>query len=358
MTIRTAFFHAGSLALFTAALAGAAPRAQTDTPAEKQYKNIKVFTGSPAKEILPAMNAMTAALGVKCTFCHAQDDKGQWQFEKDTEKKDTAREMVTMMRKINSDNFQGNMTVTCATCHQGHSSPNRFAPLGQPPASERPTATTGSAIPTADSLVDKYMQAIGGPVAVAKIQTLDMKADAQFDTTPAKVEIISKAPGKVLNTMMFGPATYVRGYDGAVAWGKDAGNPAVADESASEIAFYSPYSYLSPRSFYTSFQRVRKDTLDGKDVYVVGAQSKFDNLRQRLYFDVNTGLLVRVWTATNTLVGAVPGTEDYSDYRDVNGVKIPFKVVDTTGEGVNTFTFTTVTPNADVPDSKFARPKG
>ena len=355
MKIRTALIHAGSLAVFTVAVAGAAPRAQTDTPAEKQFKNIKVFTGSPAKDILPAMNAITAALGVKCTYCHVQDDKHQWQFEKDTEHKDTARDMVTMMRKINADNFQGNMEVTCATCHQGHPSPNRFAPLGQPAVSEQPRAA-GSTMPTADSLVDKYTEAIGGAAAVGKIQTLDMKADAQFDTTPAKVEIVSKAPGKVFNSMMFGPATYIRAYDGSVAWGKDAGE-AVNDQEASEIAFDSPYSYLRPKDFYKSFRGVRKDTLDGKDVYVVGAQSQFDNLRQRLYFDANTGLLVRVWTATNTLVGAVPGTEDYSDYRDVNGVKIPFKVVDTTGEGVNTFTFTSVTANTDIPDSKFARPK-
>jgi hypothetical protein len=356
MKIRTALIHAGSLALFTAAVAGAAPRAQTDTPAEKQFKNIKVFNGSPAKDILPAMNAITAALGVKCTYCHTQDEKGQWQFEKDTEHKDTAREMVTMMRKINADNFQGNMEVTCATCHQGHSSPNRFAPIGQPAAPERPRAAPGATMPSADSLIDKYTAAIGGAAAVGKIQTLSMKADAQFDTTPAKVEIVAKAPGKVLDTMLFGPATYVRGYDGTVAWGKDAGG-AAEDQPASEIAFDSPFSYLHLKDFYKSFGRVRKDTLDGKDVYVVAAQSNFDNLRQRLYFDANTGLLLRVWTATDTLVGAVPGTEDYSDFRDVNGVKIPFKVADTTGEGVNTFTFTSVTANTDIPDSQFARPK-
>jgi outer membrane lipoprotein-sorting protein len=355
MKIRTAFLHAGSLALFSVAVAAAIPRAQTPTPAEKQYKNIQVFKGSPASEILPSMNAITAALGVKCSFCHSHNDKGQWEFEKDTEAKDTARKMVIMMRKINDDNFDGRMQVTCATCHQGHAEPNRFAPLGQSAAPERAPAAEASNLPSADSVLDKYVQAIGGSAAVGKIRTLHMKADAQFDTTPAKIEIFAKAPSKLMNVMTFGPATYVRAFDGTVAWGRDAGGP-VEDQSVSEVAANSPFAYIAPKDYFKGFRGVRKDTLDGKDVLVLNAQSPVNGIRQRLYFDASTGLLLRTWTATDTLVGAVPGTEDYSDYRDVDGVKIPFKVVDVNGEGTNTFTMSEIKANEDVPDSKFEKP--
>ena len=81
-------------------------------PAEKQFKNIKVFKGIPADQIIPAMQFITASLGVECEFCHVRTEHG-FAFEKDEKKpKEVARKMIEMAGAINKDNFEGKREVT------------------------------------------------------------------------------------------------------------------------------------------------------------------------------------------------------------------------------------------------------
>ena len=74
-----------------------------------------------------------------------------------------------------------------------------------------------------------------------------------------------------------------------------------------------------------------------------------------LYFD-ESGLLVRVVRWNKTAVGTVPTQIDYSDYREVAGVKLPFRIVMTWTDGQNTFTLKEVRPNVAIDAAKFSRP--
>src|ERR1017187_2639497 len=100
------------------AQSGGAPQT-TNAPgpkkAEEQFKNIQVLKGVPADQLIPAMQFITASLGVECEFFHLQGS-----FEKDDKKpKQTARKMMEMMFAINKDNFEGHREVTCYSCHRG-----------------------------------------------------------------------------------------------------------------------------------------------------------------------------------------------------------------------------------------------
>src|SRR6202790_220828 len=87
--------------------------------AEEQFKDIQVFKGIPAEQLIPAMQFITASLGVECEFCHVQGA-----FEKNDKKpKQTARKMMEMMFAINKDNFEGHREVTCNSCHRGSAHP-------------------------------------------------------------------------------------------------------------------------------------------------------------------------------------------------------------------------------------------
>src|SRR5215475_13098078 len=71
--------------------------------AEQVYKNITELKGTPADQLGPAMQFISASLGVNCEFCHVQgkfeaDDKGA---------KKTAREMIAMQNMINKNSFRG-----------------------------------------------------------------------------------------------------------------------------------------------------------------------------------------------------------------------------------------------------------
>jgi len=109
------------------ACAGFTVDAQTAAakPAEEVYKNIVQLKGTPADQLMPAMQFISSSLGVQCDFCHVQgkmeaDDKGP---------KRTAREMMVMQAAINKESFRGQLQVTCFTCHRGAQRPVNSPPV-------------------------------------------------------------------------------------------------------------------------------------------------------------------------------------------------------------------------------------
>jgi len=96
-------------------------------PAEQKFKNIQVLKGIPSEQLVPAMQFITASLGVECAFCHVENH-----FDQDDKKpKQIARKMMQMMMSINQNNFEGQREVTCNTCHRG-----ARIPVGIPSISE------------------------------------------------------------------------------------------------------------------------------------------------------------------------------------------------------------------------------
>jgi hypothetical protein len=78
--------------------------------------------------------------------------------------------------------------------------------------------------------------------------------------------------------------------------------------------------------------------------------------RVKLYFDSKTGLLARQLRYTNTMVGTIPIQIDYSDYRDVAGVKMPFHWVVTWTGGQSTMQLNEVQANIAIDAARFAKP--
>jgi hypothetical protein len=76
----------------------------------------------------------------------------------------------------------------------------------------------------------------------------------------------------------------------------------------------------------------------------------------RLYFDQNTGLLLRMVRYADTPVGRNPTQIDYADYRDAGGVKIPYRWTLARPGGRFTIQIEDVQSNAPIDDSKFSMP--
>jgi hypothetical protein len=97
------------------------------------------------------------------------------------------------------------------------------------------------------------------------------------------------------------------------------------------------------------------DSINGKEVQVVQGRGP-RNLLATLYFDKQTGLLVRLLRFGRSPIGRVPTQVDYADYRDVNGIKFPFKYKFSWLDGRDSFTLTKVETNVPVDESKFGKP--
>ncbi len=94
-----------------------------------------------------------------------------------------------------------------------------------------------------------------------------------------------------------------------------------------------------------------------RDVYVVQGSGNPQGMVATFYFDKENGLLLRMVRYAKSAMGRVPTQIDWSDYRQVaGGVKMPYKFVFGWVSGREGYTLTEVTPNAPVPESRFARP--
>ena len=98
-----------------------------------------------------------------------------------------------------------------------------------------------------------------------------------------------------------------------------------------------------------------REHVGDRDVYIIAATR--GKTTERLYFDVGTGLLVRRYAEYTTPLGSIPFSVEYGDYRDVDGVKVPYTVKWSTLRESWTDTVTQLRQNVAIPDSVFARPK-
>jgi hypothetical protein len=298
------------------------PQVQT---AGQKFKNIKVLNDMPAGQLGKVMNMFSASLGVNCNFCHVSEAE----FDKDGKKeKETARKMVQMTMSLNKDFFNGRTEVSCNTCHQGHEHPQTaFTLPSPPPLPERPAE--GKDKPTVDAILDNYVKALGGKAALDKIKTRVIKAqriEADGKTTETE-EVYQKAPSKSLMTTAYGKYIVTEGYDGASAWKLGDGKEISlysdeAEQIKREAELFSPADL---KASYKQLTYANTDRIGTHEVYVVRAVTA-SGQRERLYFDMKTGLLLRRLGLVPTVLGNFQYQVDYEDYKVIGGVKVPMTV--------------------------------
>jgi photosynthetic reaction center cytochrome c subunit len=344
---------------------------------EQVQKNIKVLNGMPQSQLIPVMNYIAASLGRRCNFCHVNKD-GQWDYASDEKpEKATAREMMKMVLGVNKTTFKGETEVGCYTCHRGRNHPDSFPPLPLPtppprPAAPPPTAPAATtappplpsptpAGPTADDILNKYITAIGGQAAVGKLKTLTMLgtyAGASGETIPYEVHL--SAPDKFLIRATIPQGVVERGFDGKVGWEKSARGvaelPAVTLNELKSIFHF--YRNLKLKEQFSQLRFAGREKIGDRDVIVLTGRT-VDTRRERLFFDAETGLLLRRIEYTPTMIGVIPNQTDFEDYRDVAGVKLPFSArvaAVQIGNPVATRKYSEIKMNPPLPDTNFVMP--
>lgn len=312
---------------------GSSQPVTTEKTVDQVHKNIQVLKGVPESQLIPVMNYMAASLGVRCTYCHVNKD-GNWDFVSDEKgEKKSAREMITMVTNINKTTFRGNAEVSCYTCHRGRTSVAHT--LSQPIPTPEPRPAPGQnqqareGLPTADQILDKYYQAIGGTAALENLKSRFMKGTVTTATgTEFGYELTQSGPDLIFASITTPQSGVVeRAFNGTVGWEK---SPSTLREMApEEISYFKRYpSLYADLKLKGQFSRLSvggKQKIDGRDVYVLRG-TNVDGRREQLFFDVETGLLVRRITSSTTLVGIIPEQIDFSDYREVEGMKLPFTI--------------------------------
>jgi photosynthetic reaction center cytochrome c subunit len=337
--------------------------------AEDVFKNVQVLKGIPVDEFMNTMGVFSAALGMSCENCHAANDSKWENYAADnSERKKTARKMVAMMATINKSFFGGRQVVTCFACHRGGDhprvTPDLGAIYGAPPEDELDdTVEQAPGAPSADEILDTYIQALGGADRLRAITSFVAKGTSSgYGPESAKrpIEIYAKAPEQRTLIIHTDNGDSTTTYDGHAGWVAAPLRPvAVMPLTGGDLEGARLDAAMSfPGRIKQALAQWRVGApaiIDDRRVQVVQGTSAEGSIAT-LYFDPETGLLVRLRRYAASPVGRVPTQFDFSDYRDVAGVKMPFKWTMTWLDGRENVELSEVQPNAPVDAAKFAKP--
>ena len=376
-------------------IGGALTAAQSPSPeksllSENVFKNVQALKGIPVDDFLETMGLMAAALQFDCSDCHvgAGTDKVDWAA--DTPRKRTARRMVNMVAAINRDNFGGRQLVTCWTCHR-----NRDKPLvtpvmatiyGTPPFEPDDLIVQAPGAPSPESILDRYIQAIGGAQRLAGLTTFVGKGTSVgFGGFGGggDAEIVAKAPDKHATIILFkaetGRGDQIRTYDGRIGWVRTPLN--VLGEFQLTGGDLDGARFDAQLSFPTQIKQILTNLRTGPPTSITDlpSPSSQSSLQQdvalgqahvvdvvqgagprgllvTLFFDKQSGLLLRELRYSNSPIGRVPTQIDFADYRDVDGIKLPFRMTYAWLDGRDSIVLNEIRTNVPVDDAKFSKP--
>jgi photosynthetic reaction center cytochrome c subunit len=343
-----------------AALAQSQTASPTEAPktAEKQFKNIQVLKDIPAEQLIPTMQFIASSLGVDCEFCHVEHE-----MDKDDKKeKKTARKMIEMELAINKGHFDNEIEVTCYTCHRGSPHPVGTPILSADAAKPAPhihdqAVEANANLPTTDQILDKYLAAVGGADALKKIKSRVQKGSLDAGGMQFPIEVYSEAPDKRISISHPQGGESVTAFNGEVGWLsiRNGFHRMTAPEREAARLDAELYFPVRVRELYKEFRVRPGEEINGHTTYLVTAKEA-NRPSLRLYFDQQSGLLLRQMRFAETPLGQNPTQIDYADYREIDGVKIPYRWTLTRPNGSFTINVQQVQQNVPIDEKLFVVP--
>jgi photosynthetic reaction center cytochrome c subunit len=337
--------------------------------AEEYFKNIQSLRGIPVDEFMDTMGMFAAATNMSCADCHIPESGGSWdRYADDNEYKQKTRMMIAMVDALNKTNFGGRRMVTCVSCHRMNSKPDVVPSLelqySTPPSIDPVDILRDYPGPSVDQILDRYIQALGGAQRVNGITSIVGKGTYRGydDFASSPLDLYAKVPNQRSIVQHTDDGDITNTYDGHTAW-------------TAAPSIVRPYSLVTltggnleganvdallmfPGRIKQAFSgwRVGPATnIDDRNLRIVQGTTA-SGFAVKFYFDDATGLLVRTMRYSESPVGRVPVRIDYSDYREVSGVKIPFKWLATWTDGRTVFELNSVQVNSVVDAVKFTKP--
>ncbi len=327
--------------------------------AEEVYKNIRVLKDIPSGQLIPAMQFISSSLGVECSFCHVEGH-----YDRDDKKpKQTARDMMQMMFALNQKNFSGQREVTCYSCHRGALNPAATPVVGiqvqaDSSIAESPRQKLPPNLPTARQLIDNYIQALGGGLAIEKITSRVETADTDFGGQSIVVEVFTQSPAKQTVVRHLPEGESITAFDGRVGWFATPGHPTRDMHDADLAAAQMDADLHFPLHIRQMFPELRAEypeKIEGREADVLLAKRQ-GQPPVKFYFDRQSSLLVRLVRYAESPLGLDPCQIDYADYRDVDGVKVSFRVTVSQPGSSSTIQVKQVQQNVLIDEAKFAKP--
>ncbi|MDO8678342.1 MAG: outer membrane lipoprotein-sorting protein [Acidobacteriota bacterium] len=223
---------------------------------------------------------------------------------------------------------------------------------------------------TVDEVIEKHLTAMGGRAALAKVKSRSMTGTIALSTPVGElsgpVEVMNQAPNKSrtlikldLSAVGAGEMTVDQRFDGTVGFVSDSmqGNRDVTGnqlENMKNATFPSPFLDYKERG--VTVELGAKEQVGGKDAYLLTIKAKSGSV-VRQWVDAETYLPLRVALKVEIpQIGEVEQTTEFADFRDVDGVKVPFTIKSSSAAQSFTITVTKVEHNTKIDETLFVKP--
>lgn len=234
------------------------------------------------------------------------------------------------------------------------------APAAPPAAPETPKAEYKG--PSAKEIIERYLEVTGGRAAHEKIKNREMTGTMEVPAAGVKgtTRVIQAAPNKMaMKIDLGGFGAQTMGTDGEVAWHMDTiqGARILEGEERTQVLREAIFDReLQWEKLYKEATAESEQEIDGKPAYAVKLVTT-EGITQTNYYEKESGLLVRIATIAKSQMGDMPVDTNFSDFREIDGIKMPHKTIINSGMGVQIITtIDSVKQNAELPADTFAIP--
>lgn len=207
--------------------------------------------------------------------------------------------------------------------------------------------------PTVEEILERYIEAVGGRKKIEKLTTrmcigkeiTDLTTQQQPIFQGLYFEAYTRIPNFCVSATWSDSEIYRKGFNGFVGWIEDKCG-VQEDEKAGRSALdwiLNPQNALCIEEYFPGLKIDKKVPKEGVITLTPASHlGKHNNLR----FDIKTGLIIGV------------GRWKLEDYREVDGVLFPFKIVTDRKGGFTAIEFERVEHNVEINDSLFVMPSG
>ena len=283
------------------ALCASIASAQAPPTAGERYKSVRVLTDMPATSIIPTMAFISNSLGVTCAHCHTDV------YESDEKPmKDKARVMIRMMRSINEAQFGGRRVVTCQTCHNGHAVPGATPAIENAGWNKRAEPADSRPLPSVDVVLARYATAVG----------MDALKTMQSQKATGTVTRNNGRTGPVSDTFEL-----LQELPRTLSLTTKLSHPPEADIEL-------PLTFLRVPLLAESYRDLRvvgRERIPDPVIVIEGTSAR--GAVHRIFFNEESGLIVRRTDEIDTPLGSVPEHYDFSDFKRVDGIAVPMRIV-------------------------------
>jgi hypothetical protein len=271
---------------------------------------------------------------------------------------------MRMMLSIDKGSFSGYREVTCYSCHRGSPKPQGVPMIADAAQAKQRTAVTpepeilSASLPTSDQLIDRYIQALGGAVAIGNVTSREEQGTSTRGGQTLSIEVLDQDPNKqalIRHTPRGDSITVFNGHEG---WSQIPGRPirdmhgADLDAARIDADLHFP---LDLKQIFAELRVEYPEKVGDRDAYVVVGTNE-GQPPVKLYFDEQSGLLLRLVRYADSPLGLTPTQIDYGDYREVEGVQTPFRWTIAEPDGSSTIQLREIRQNIPIEDARFAKP--